>query len=100
MKRAILVLVGLLWLPLGAYSADHEVVEIAVSGLACPFCAYGLEKNLTKLAEVETATVDLAANSARVTVKSGHKADLDAIREAIVRAGFTPGEADVSVTED
>lgn len=100
MKPAILVLFGLFWLPLGVYAVDHEIVEIAVSGLACPFCAYGLEKNLTKLAEVETATIDLAANTARVTIKPNHKADLDAIREAIVKAGFTPGEADVSVAED
>ncbi len=100
MKLVVLVLIGLLWLPLTLKAADHEVVEIAVSGLACPFCAYGLEKNLTKLAEVESATVDLAASLARVTLKPDQKADLDAIKEAIVKAGFTPGEIDVSVTED
>lgn len=100
MKPVVIVLVSLL-LPLPTlYAADHEVVEITVSGLACPFCAYGLEKNLKKLAEVESATVNLAANSARVTLKTGHKADLAAIREAIVNAGFTPGEAEVLVSEE
>ena len=100
MKSVVLVLIGLLWLLSTVNAADHKVVEISISGLACPFCAYGLEKNLTKLAAVESATVDLAANSARVILKPGQKADLDAIKEAIVKAGFTPGEADVSVTQD
>lgn len=100
MKSVVLVLIGLLWLLSTVNAADHKVVEISISGLACPFCAYGLEKNLTKLAAVESATVDLAANSARVTLKPGHEADLDAIKKAIVKAGFTPGDADVSVTQD
>jgi len=55
---------------------------------------------LTKLMSAESATVDLAGNSARAVLKPGRKADLDAIKEAIVKAGFTPGNADVSVTED
>lgn len=100
MRLIVPVLIGLLWLPATLNAADQEVVEIAVSGLACPFCAYGLEKNLIKLAEVETATIDLAANSARVILKPGQKADLEAIKKAITKAGFTPGEADVSVTKD
>ena len=100
MKSVVLVMIGLLWLLSTVNAADHKVVEISISGLACPFCAYGLEKNLTKLAAVESATVDLAANSARVTLKPGHETDLDAIKKAIVKAGFTPGEADVSVTQD
>ncbi|MBT8102044.1 MAG: heavy-metal-associated domain-containing protein [Woeseia sp.] len=92
MKPVVLVLVGLLWLPSTLNAADHEVVVIAVSGLACPFCAYGLEKNLKKLADVDSATVDLAASTVRISIKPGQNADLDAIREAIVNAGFTPGE--------
>ena len=71
-----------------------------MSGLACPFCAYGLEKNLNKLPEVDSAEVDLAANSARVVIKANHTADLEQIKQAIVKAGFTPGDAITSVAQE
>ena len=99
MKKIALVLVTLLWLP-AAWSADQEVVDIGVSGLACPFCAFSLEKNLSKLLEVDSAEVDLAANSARVVIKADHTADLEQIKQAIVKAGFTPGDATTSVAQE
>lgn len=100
MKKIAIVFVALLWLPAAVWAADQEVVEIGVSGLACPFCAYGLEKNLSKLPDVESAEVDLAANSARVVIKADHTADLEQIKQAIVKAGFTPGEATTSVAQE
>ena len=100
MKKIALVVVALLWLPTAAWAADQEVVDIGVSGLACPFCAYGLEKNLSKLPEVDSAEVNLAAKSARVLIKADHTADLERIKQAIVKAGFTPGEATTSVAQE
>ncbi|HNP63583.1 MAG TPA: heavy metal-associated domain-containing protein [Woeseiaceae bacterium] len=100
MKKIAIVFVALLWLPVAVWAADQEVVEIGVSGLACPFCAYGLEKNLSKLPDVESAEVDLAANSARVVIKADHTADLEQIKQAIVKAGFTPGDANTSVAQE
>jgi hypothetical protein len=37
-----------LCLPLMAFGAERQVVDIAVKGMTCPFCAYGLEKSLRK----------------------------------------------------
>ncbi len=99
MKKNTLVLISLLWLPIVALASDQEVVDIDVTGLACPFCAYSLEKNLKKLPEVESAEVNLAANSARVVIKADHEADLERIKEAIVKAGFTPGDVTTSVVQ-
>ena len=94
MKKAILKILILIWLPIaGGLAADQEVVKIGVAGLACPFCVYSLEKNLTKLANIEQVEVDLATGSARVVMVRTHKADLEAIKQAIVNAGFTPGAA-------
>ena len=100
MKKIAIIFVALLWLPTAVWAADQEVIEISVSGLACPFCAYGLEKNLAKLPEVDSAEVDLAASSARVVIKADHTANLEQIKLAIVNAGFTPGEATTSVSEE
>ena len=100
MTKRALVLVALLALPTGAWSADQHLVEIRVSGLACPFCAYSLEKNLTKLPEVDSAEVDLAANLARVVIKPDQRVDLERIKQAVVKAGFTPGDATISLEDD
>ena len=99
MYKVGLVLISLLWLPVAAWAAEQEVVEISITGLACPFCAYGLEKNLKKLPEVSTVTVNLADSMARVAMNADREADLEAIKKAIVKAGFTPGDAITSVVE-
>ena len=48
---SILNLVILL-LPMGVY-ADSLVYSLQVNGLACPFCAYGVEKKLSSIEGVE-----------------------------------------------
>ena len=98
MKKMMLVLlVNFLWLPTITWAADQEVVEIGVIGLACPFCVYSVEKNLSKLPEVESVEVSLVANSARIVIKAGHEADIEQIKQAIVKAGFTPGDASTAM---
>lgn len=100
MKKIMLVLlVNLLWLSTTVWAEDQQVVDIGVSGLACPFCVYSLEKNLRKLPEVDCAEVNLAENSARVVIKADHDVDLERIKQAIVDAGFTPGDATTSVEQ-
>ncbi len=97
-KKAILKILVLIWLPIAGLTADQEVVEIGVAGLACPFCVYSLEKNLIKLANIESVEVNLATGSARIVMVRAHKANVEAIRLAIVNAGFTPGEATTTLT--
>jgi copper chaperone CopZ len=96
MKRQILVLLLLIWMPIAGLTADQQVVTIDVAGLACPFCVYSLEKSLTKLENIESIEVDLAGAFARIVIREGRQADLDAIRQAIVNAGFAPGDATTS----
>ncbi len=100
MKKITLILISLLWLPIYASASDKEVVDIDVTGLACPFCAYSVEKNLSKLPEVESVEVNLANNSARIVIKADQSADIEQIKAAIVKAGFTPGEATKSVEQE
>ena len=99
MNRIVLVLIGVFWLSTAAWPADQEVVDVSVTGLACPFCAFSVEKSLGKLAGVDSVTVDLAANQVRVVMQAEHVADLNKIKQAIVNAGFTPGEASRSTAQ-
>ena len=75
------------------------VVDIAVKGMTCPFCAYGLEKNLGKASEVDHASASLKGQNVRIVLKPGAQADLDRYKQLIHDAGFTPGEAKVSKEE-
>jgi len=65
-------------------------VTIHVDGLSCPFCAYGLEKHLKKVAGVEGVTINMKSGTAIVRLKPGLRVDDAALREAVKKAGFTP----------
>ena len=56
----------MLALALGAEpsSAAVESMTVQVDGLVCPFCVYGLEKQLKKLSSVEGVRVDVDAGHA------------------------------------
>lgn len=82
-----------LCLPLLAWSGQRQVVDIDVKGMACPFCAYGLEKNLGKASEVDRASASLQAQNVRIVLKPGMQPDIGRYKQLIHDAGFTPGEA-------
>lgn len=86
-------------LPLLAFGAERQVVDIAVKGMTCPFCAYGLEKNLGKAGEVEHVAASLKAQNVRIVLKPGTQPDIGRYKQLIHDAGFTPGEAHVSTEE-
>lgn len=85
-----------LCLPILAFSAERQVVDIAVKGMTCPFCAYGLEKNLGKASEVDQASASLKDQNVHIVLKPGAQADVGHYKQLIHDAGFTPGEAHVT----
>lgn len=98
-QKTALMLMGLFLLSGPALAEPQEVLEIDVAGMTCPFCAYGIEKNLGKLAGVEKAQVSLGSKKARVVMKPGETPDETQIRQIIRDAGFTPKESS-RYTED
>ncbi len=62
---------------------------LRVDGLACPFCAYGVEKKLLQVPGV--AAIDILINEGKVILKLREGADLDvaALDTAVEKAGFT-----------
>jgi len=63
--------------------------RIEVDGLACPFCAYGIEKKLSAIVGVERLETNLEDGSVRVTMQDGMTLDEAAAREAVTAAGFS-----------
>jgi copper chaperone CopZ len=77
-----------LLLPMTAFAAQTQY-RLQVDGLACPFCAYGIEKELTKTEGLESIDIDINAGTVTVTMAEGAamtKAQADRI---VKDAGFT-----------
>ena len=69
-----------------------DEIAIRVDGLSCPFCAYGLEKKLKRLAGAEKVEIDIEAGVARIRLREGQRIDEKALKKAVEAAGFTPRE--------
>ncbi|MDT8429877.1 MAG: heavy-metal-associated domain-containing protein [Pseudomonadales bacterium] len=69
--------------------AQMPVYAIGVSGLSCPFCAYGIEKTLHRVDGVESVEVNLRDGVVLVTMAADAVLDEATARKAVKDAGFT-----------
>ena len=85
-----LALALLLWgtLALPAMAAGNSY-KLKVDGLACPFCSYGIEKQLRTVPGVAKVRVLVKSGQVIVTMKDGRKLSRAAASGAVTRAGFT-----------
>lgn len=70
-------------------AAQEQVYALYVDGLACPFCAYGIEKELTGLQAVEKVEIDMNRGVVVVTLAPGASIAEALFRKAVDNAGFT-----------
>lgn len=84
-----------LWFSLVAISlamppvASAETLEIEVYGMTCAFCVDSLERKLTDLPSVSKVEVSLKSKKVRLETL-GETPNIEAIKQAILDAGFTP----------
>lgn len=71
----------------GALAAQSY--KLGVDGLACPFCAFGVEKKLGAIKGVQQVAVDIAANTVTVTMAEGATLEEATARKAVKDAGFS-----------
>ncbi len=99
--RSLLVVALSVGFVAGPALAAVEHVSVRVDGLACPFCAYNIEKRVK--------TIDGVARDARIVTsvekgmatfpwKAGVAFDPEVVRKAIKEAGFTPRAISLTVT--
>ena len=88
LSRIALTILASVWMATAALAADPSY-RIEVAGLACPFCAYGIEKKLTAIDGVESVETNTKAGTVTVTMKDGARLDKAAAETAVKRAGFT-----------
>ena len=85
------MLVGLLVLLSSIQVAEAEIdrLTLRVDGLACPFCAYGLEKKLTKIGSISSYDVDFKEGKVFLGLKTDTQIELKSFYKAVREAGFT-----------
>lgn len=69
-------------------AASHSY-KIVVDGLACPFCAYGIEKQINEIKGVQNIQTDIATETVTVTMVPGATLGKDTAAKAVKDAGFT-----------
>lgn len=82
------IALSLLLLASGVFAAGSSY-RIDVAGLACPFCAYGIEKKLNAVPGVERVETNIKQGVVIVTMKEGVVLDETAAKQAVKQAGFT-----------
>lgn len=87
MRKSLLIalLMALSW---SAQAADTRYV-MRVDGLACPYCAYGIEKKLKKIEGARDIHIDLDSGLVEVTVPDGTELTEAAMKKLFNDAGFT-----------
>ncbi len=73
----------------GAAQAASHAYRLYVDGLACPFCAYGVEKNVLGLDGVETMDIDINGGFITVVMKAGMVLNEATAAKAVADSGFT-----------
>lgn len=79
------------------FFAQIKEVRLRVDGLACPFCAYGLEKKIKKVNYVRSYDVDMKQGKVFIGLKPEERVNLKLIRKAVKDAGFTLRSISLSV---
>ena len=95
-QKTVALLTLFILLPLVLAQAQVESATVVVEGMSCPFCAFGVEKRLKKVQGVGSIEVNMDVGSASMSASEGGSIDFSSIPEAIRKAGFTPGTADLT----
>lgn len=98
-KLASLALTAIVFFAALAQTSHAQLrrIELRVDGLACPFCAYGLEKNLKALKGVKDLKIDMKEGRVTLLPKEGELVPINRLNEGVKDSGFTPREIDLVV---
>lgn len=91
----LLALASLVWSAPDA-CAEFTSVKVKVDGLACPLCAYGLEKKLAQVKGVTETKTDLKNGTVNLSMAKGGGVNVRSLDKAVREAGFSM--RDVAVT--
>jgi len=94
--KSILISLALFGATAQTAVAETSVYSIRVDGLACPYCAYGIEKKLNEIKGVKF--MDMNLDEGIVTVEAADvKLDDAQLKQLFEDSGFTYRSKQVSV---
>ncbi len=96
--KNIILLSLLMFSSFGVLAAGTQYF-MRVDGLACPYCAYGIEKKLNAIDGVQEIDVDLDTGVVQVNVADGVVLEEPAMKQLFRDAGFTFRSMKISIPE-
>ena len=87
--RCVAVLLVITAATMGGPGWAAAVYQLEVAGLACPFCAYGIEKELRAIDGVAAVETRIEAATVRVRMREGATLDRATAKKAVRSAGFS-----------
>ncbi len=85
----VVIMIAVLSPTIATAQEAKGIYTLQADGLACPFCAYGIEKQLSRIDGVESISTDIRSGTLIVTVHAGVVLDEADARQAVEDAGFT-----------
>lgn len=71
-----------------AFGQEASVYTLQVDGLACPFCAYGIEKQLQSIEGLASAETEIKTGTVIITMHEGATLTEEDAKKAVEDAGF------------
>lgn len=71
-------------------------IKIEIKGMACPYCAFGMEKELKKVVGVNNVVIEFKKGLAYISTLIGQKPTKENLEKIITDAGFTVGKIEFS----
>ena len=98
MKKFVLTMLIVLYCNPMVYAAGTEY-QLGVDGVACPFCVYGIEKQLDKIGGIVGMESDIGSGVIHLTVDESVTVTEEKVRQAVEKAGFSLRAFGVSDTQ-
>lgn len=98
-RLAPVLIAGLIVVPAGLQAQETRpearlaeevprLIQVKILGMSCPFCAYGVEQKLRKLAGVTELSVALETGVATLTMQKGADVPNERLQKTVKEAGF------------
>jgi len=98
MKKVILTFLFSTFLISSSFAADtNYFLKVKIDGLACPFCAYGLEKKLKDYEGIQNLKIMVDEGFATFHYPYGKIPDIDDLKKRVKKGGFTPRDISIQI---
>jgi len=75
---------------------ERVYIKIEIKGMACPYCAFGMEKKLKEVSGVDNVEIELKEGLAYISTPIDQKPLETLLKHIITNAGFTVGVIEYS----